>query len=413
MIKYDRDKFIRSFMFIKKFFNLPFFILLLFILTLAFGNAISEDFKSQIYAISLFLKDFIVCVLPLIIFAFVLIGLLSLKNESVKIVVVLIPLVCLSNFSGFWCSYIFAMPVLKSGIITISELSPHTELQPAWTFPLSPLIKNDVALIAGVFFGFLGNFLSSDLGRKFFKRNFVEEFGQVLYKIANFVLKKIICSVLPLFVLGFIVKMQYEGTLVTIIKEYSQLLCLVAILAYGYMFCVMFFLSNRNLKQTLQKFKNLLPGVLLGLFSMSSAAAIPTTIEGSEKNLENKNLAKFVIPATANMHLLGDCFAIPIIGLALMFSFGFELPNFSQYLVFSFYGVLAKFAAAGIPGGSALIFVPIFEKIFGFSAPMLTAITVIYVLFDPIATSSNVFGHGMFAILFDKVYNKFLKRKEK
>ena len=111
------------------------------------------------------------------------------------------------------------------------------------------------------------------------------------------------------------------------------------------------------------------------------------------------------------MHLLGDCFAIPIIGLALMISFGYELPSVSQYFVFSLYGVVAKFAAAGIPGGSALIFVPIFENLFGFSAPMLTAITAIYVLFDPIATSSNVFGHGMFAILFEKVYTKIFRKK--
>jgi Na+/H+-dicarboxylate symporter len=89
-----------------------------------------------------------------------------------------------------------------------------------------------------------------------------------------------------------------------------------------------------------------------------------------------------------------------------MVSFGYGLPSFGKYLVFSLYGVAAKFAAAGIPGGSALIFVPIFESIFGFSAPMLTAVTAIYVLFDPIATSSNVFGHGMFAILFEKVYKR-------
>ena len=200
--------------------------------------------------------------------------------------------------------------------------------------------------------------------------------------------------------------MQYEGTLALIISEYAVLLGIVAILAYGYMFAVMFMLSGRDLRCALTKFKNLLPSVLIGLFSMSSAAAIPTTIEGSKKNLENANLAQFIVPATANMHLLGDCFAIPIIGLALMVSFGYGIPDAGKYFIFTLYGVMAKFASAGIPGGSALIFVPIFEHVFGFSPEMLTAITAIYVLFDPIATSSNVFGHGMFALLFEKVYTK-------
>jgi Na+/H+-dicarboxylate symporter len=244
------------------------------------------------------------------------------------------------------------------------------------------------------------------------KSSIVERFSTKLNIIANFALKKAICPVLPLFVLGFIVKMQYEKSLYLIIKEYSLLLLIVTFLAYGYMFTMMFFLSNRNIKDALGKFKNLLPGVLIGLLSMSSAAAIPSTIEGSEKNLKNKHIASFIVPATANMHLLGDCFAIPIIGLALMVSFKYGLPSPSEYLIFTLYGVVAKFAAAGIPGGSALIFLPIFEDVFGFSAPMLTAITAVYMLFDPIATSSNVFGHGMFATLFEKVYTKVFKKTD-
>lgn len=388
-------------MFIKKFINLPFFVLTLFVLTLFFGNYIDVATKSRLYAISLLLKDIIVFILPIIVFSFVLSGILNLKNESIKVILILVPLVCLSNFSGFWVSYIFAAPILKTGAISISELNTSTPLTPAWSYPIVPLIKNDIALISGVILGIIGNFSKWEI---------IDKISLKLNSFANFILKKIICPILPLFVLGFIIKMQHEGTLLLVIKEYALLLCLVAILAYGYMFSIMFFLSNRDLKKTFQKFRNLIPSVLIGLFSMSSAAAIPTTIEGSEKNLENKNIAKFIVPATANMHLLGDCFAIPIIGLALMVSFGYDLPSVSQYFIFTLYGVVAKFAAAGIPGGSALIFVPIFESLFGFSAPMLTAITAIYVLFDPIATSSNVFGHGMFAILFEKIYKKVFKR---
>ena len=384
-------------MHLKKFLSLPFLVLSLFLFILFFGNSIELALKSQVYAISLLLKEVIVFILPLIIFSFVLNGILSLKNESIKVILCLVPLVCLSNFAGFWVSYVFTAPILKTGIVTISELSPQNILEPAWHFSIPPVIKNDVALILGVLVGISCNFI---------KISFLDKISSALNTIANFLLKKVICPILPLFVLGFIVKMQYEGTLTLIISEYAVLLGIVAILAYGYMFVVMFMLSGRDVKQALTKFKNLLPSVLIGLFSMSSAAAIPTTIEGSKKNLKNANLAQFIVPATANMHLLGDCFAIPIIGLALMVSFGYGVPDAGKYLIFTLYGVMAKFASAGIPGGSALIFVPIFENVFGFSPEMLTAITAIYVLFDPIATSSNVFGHGMFAMLFEKVYTK-------
>ncbi|MBQ2174934.1 MAG: hypothetical protein II453_07695, partial [Alphaproteobacteria bacterium] len=122
----------------RKFLNLPFLVLGLFVSVLIFGDSVSLLVKEQAYAISLFLKDVIVFVLPLIIFSFVLNGILSLKNESVKVVLCLIPLVCLSNFAGFWTSYIFTSPILKTGIVTISKLAPQNNLSPAWHVELVP-----------------------------------------------------------------------------------------------------------------------------------------------------------------------------------------------------------------------------------------------------------------------------------
>ena len=110
------------------------------------------------------------------------------------------------------------------------------------------------------------------------------------------------------------------------------------------------------------------------------------------------------------MQLLRNCFAVPIFACALMISFGHHYPTPFEYLIFSLRGVLAKFAAAGIPGGSAIIFAPILMDTFGFSAEMVTAFTTIYLIFDPIATSTNVFGHGMFAVLFEKVYKLIFKK---
>jgi Na+/H+-dicarboxylate symporter len=390
-------------MFIKKFLNLPSFILVLFITTMYFGHNVDVSIKSQLLAVSLSLKDLIIFVLPILIFSFVMGGILNFKNESIKVILIVVPLVCLSNFTGFWVSYTFTAPILKTGIIAVSKLESQNALYPAWGLKIIPIVKNDIALLLGATMGLLGNFL---------KVKFMDKVNEKLNFIANFILKKLICPVLPLFITGFVMKMQHEGTLNLMIKDYSLLLGVFGILTYGYMFTLLFFLSNRNFHSAINKFKNLLPSILIGLCTTSSASAIPVTIDGSEKNLKDKSIARFIVPTTANMHLLGDCIAIPIIGLALMISFGYGIPSVGQYFIFTLYGVVTKFAGAGIPGGSVLVFLPVFENVFGFSAPMLTALTALYVLFDPIATSANVFGHGLFAILFEKVYNKIFKKKE-
>jgi Na+/H+-dicarboxylate symporter len=355
-------------------------------------------------AASLFLKDLIIFILPVLIFSFVLGGILNFKNESIKIILIVVPLVCVSNFIGFWISYIFTAPVLETGIVAISKLESQNALCPAWSLKIPSLVKNDMALLMGAAMGILGTFLKIDC---------VNKVSEKLNVVANFILKKVICPVLPLFITGFIIKMQHEGTLNLMIKDYALFLGIYGIIAYGYMFVLLFFLSNRNVSSAAERFKNLIPSILTGLFTTSSAAAIPVTIEGSEKNLKNKNLARFIIPTTANMHLLGDCIAIPTIGLALMVSFGYGIPTIGQYFIFTLYGVVTKFAGAGIPGGSALVFLPVLESVFGFSAPMLTALTAVYIIFDPIATSANVFGHGIFAMLFEKVCGKVFRKSLK
>lgn len=387
----------------KKFFtSLPFLLIVMVLAIILFGNYLPLIFKEFALSLSLICKEIIIFILPFIIFSFVVSGLMEFQSESFKLVAILIPLVCLSNFAGLWVSYGASSPVLNNSILSISQLKPNQVLSPSFEFHLPSIIKNDYALLSAILLVFLNNFIKSQK---------LVSFSKKLNTYANFALKKIILPILPVFVLGFIIKMQYEGTLSLMIREYSLILALIVVIAYGYMATIMVLLC-KNFKSSLTKMKNLLPSVLIGVFSMSSAAAIPTTIVASEKNLENKKIARFVVPAAANMHLLGDCFAIPILACALMISFGHHYPTPLEYLIFSLRGVLAKFAAAGIPGGSAIIFAPILIDTFGFSTEMVTAFTTIYLIFDPIATSTNVFGHGMFALLFEKVYNLVSKKNK-
>ncbi len=381
--------------------SLPFLLAVMVLTVVFFGNGFPLLFKEIALAISILCKEIIIFLLPLIIFSFVLYGLTELQSESVKVVAILLPLVCLSNFAGFWTSYLLATPVLSHSALKITEISRNNILMPAFELHLPTIIKNDWALLSAIIVAFSNNFLKSC---------YITLFGKVLNRFANFLLKRVICRILPFFVFGFVIKMQHEGSLNLIIKDYSVILFLVAVLAYGYIAFVSLVLCKFNVREAFTKCKNLFESVFIGLVSMSSAAAIPSTIAASEKNLENPKIARFVVPAAANMHLLGDCFAIPIIACAMMMSFGSHYPTPSEYLIISIKGVIAKFAAAGIPGGSALVFAPILIDNCGFSTEMITAFITVYLLFDPIATSSNVFGHGMFAMLFEKVYNLVKKR---
>jgi Na+/H+-dicarboxylate symporter len=208
-----------------------------------------------------------------------------------------------------------------------------------------------------------------------------------------------------LFVAGFVVKLQADGVVGLIVKDYSAIFAIVGIAQFSYIAVVYFVFSNLKIKEFVTSIKNLFPAAISGFTTMSSAASMPLTICGAEKNAKNKDLARSVIPATVNIHLVGDCFAIPIFAFAILKSFGMEEPSLLNYITFTAYFVLAKFSVAAIPGGGIIVMLPILESYLGFNANMMSLITALYILFDPVVTCANVLGNGAFAKMIDKFAN--------
>jgi Na+/H+-dicarboxylate symporter len=139
---------------------------------------------------------------------------------------------------------------------------------------------------------------------------------------------------------------------------------------------------------------------------------MPLSVKAAEANLKNKNTAAVIVPCSVNVHLVGDCFFIPLVALIIAFSFGRGLPELSAYLIFAIYFVVAKFAVAAVPGGGILVMLPILEKYLDFSGDMLGLITGLYVMFDSVITACNVAGNGAFAIIFDRLMETFSHRKQ-
>ncbi|MBM3208450.1 MAG: dicarboxylate/amino acid:cation symporter [Chlamydiae bacterium] len=131
---------------------------------------------------------------------------------------------------------------------------------------------------------------------------------------------------------------------------------------------------------------------------------MPLTLIAAEKNAENPDIAKSCIPATVNIHLIGDCLAIPIFAFAVLKNFNLPEPSLMQYSIFAMYFVLAKFSVAAIPGGGIIVMLPILESQLGFSAEMLSLISALYILFDPVITTANILGNGAFSLIIDKVH---------
>jgi Na+/H+-dicarboxylate symporter len=269
----------------------------------------------------------------------------------------------------------------------------ETTLSPLFSINIPKLLSNDVALLSGVIIGFIGGIL---------KNNCVSRISAALNAITKCFFK-ILIPVMPLFVIGTAFKLQHDGMLLVIWKNYLPTLIVFVIAGYGMVTLQLFYISGFKFSKLIMYVKNIIPAVVVGFGSASSAAALPLSVKGAENNSIDKKNASVIVPATVNVHLVGDCFFIPMIAIAIMLSFGRELPSLSQYLPFAISFVIAKFAVAAVPGGGILVMLPILQSYLGFSGEMLGLITALYILFDPITTACNVAGNGAMAVIFDRI----------
>jgi Na+/H+-dicarboxylate symporter len=380
--------------------------LLIIILTIiCFGKFIPLQVYQFLYAISLSIKSIIIFLLPFIIFGLLFRTTIHLVHNATRIISLILIGVCCSSVLALFTSHMVGTWIYN---FDLSILLPENQvnLEPAWIFNLPKLIANDKAMFAGIILGIILNW--KKLGNKINK--LAERISIKLEVIISIVLKWF-TFLIPLFISGFIAKLQYEGIVSLVIRDYSLIFIIIALAQFIYILLAYFLLSNYKVQGLLTSIKNMLPAAISGFSTMSSAASMPLTIMGAENNAKLKDLARSVIPATVNIHLVGDCFATPILAYAVLKNYSMIEPSLINYAIFTFYFILAKFSVAAVPGGGIIVMLPVLEAHLGFNAEMMSLITALYILFDPVITCVNILGNGAFAKLMDKLWFWFSKKE--
>jgi hypothetical protein len=350
------------------------------------------DIKSFFYGISLSIKSIIIFVLPAVIFGLLFKTAVQLAQKASKLIIIILASLVLSNFISTLISFAIGSFAYQFDLSMIFP-SEGSSLHAAWTLSFPKWIGNGSAMLTGLLLGSLLGiwtpFLASTIA-KHLENGINKVLSSLLY-------------IIPLFIAGFVIQMQHDQIMRHIIHNYGLIFVLIACTVFTYIALIYFIASRLQGTSFFQSIKNIMPAAIAGFGSMSSAAAMPLTIIGTEKNSQNPGLARSIIPAAVNIHLIGDCFAIPILAFAVLKSFGIADPTFVSYLIFTAYFVLAKFSVAAVPGGGILVMLPILENYLGFDATMLSLITALYILFDPVITCANVLGNGGFAMIITRL----------
>ena len=348
------------------------------------------------FSISCSLKEILMGVLPFVIFSYITAAILSMEQRAPWLIFSILALVTLSNAFTVLVSYGVGVSLLP--LLTFGNTSSLSAIQdtvtPLFSLHIPEILAPDQSLLLGIVVGLIFSFI---------KVPAVTTLAQSMRHYVTVFLQKAFIPLLPLYVFGFILKMDYEDTLMILIKNSGHIFGLVWIFIVVYLALLYFIVSGFRLSRFFELVRNMLPAGITGFSTMSSAATMPVTLAATEKNMGDDQFADLVIPTTVNIHLMGDALAIPILALAVLSLSGLPLPTFENYLLFVVYFCLAKFSVAGIPGGGIIVMLPILQKYLGLTPEMASLLTTIYIIQDPIFTSANVMGNGAFALLVRKV----------
>ena len=160
------------------------------------------------------------------------------------------------------------------------------------------------------------------------------------------------------------------------------------------------FLLARGLNP-IHVFSKMTPAVLMALFTKSSAATLPVTMDTAENRLGiRKNVARFVLPICTTINMNGCAAFILVTSLFVMQQGGTPI-TLSTILLWILISVISAIGNAGVPMGCYFLTLSLMSGI-GAPIAVLGIILPIYTIIDMVETAENVWSDSCVSATVDK-----------
>lgn len=367
--------------------------------------------KSFFLAVSESLKALLSLVLPFVIFGCVYNCMMTQRGRAFRFILLLFCFVTLSNALSSLFGYALGCWHVSRGTLLsfhLPEGSPH--LMPFWEVPA--VLKGVIQKLDNRLFLGLGLLVGLYAGLA--RVRWGLPLSRVIEKFNHFFLGRFFIPVLPLFVAGYALKMEHEQILKQVFGSIWPLCVLSVCGILGYVFLMFGCIARFEPRRWWLYIRNILPAGLTGFMTTSSLMTMPVTLQATEKNLEYGRrpeqavpMAQAIIPATVNIHLIGNSIVVMLMVAFLGTLFHKQLPSVGTYVLFLGEVLLAKFAVAAVPGGGIMVMQTLLETRLGFTGEMKTLVLSLYILLDPIITAGNVMGNGAFAVWYARLQDRW------
>lgn len=158
------------------------------------------------------------------------------------------------------------------------------------------------------------------------------------------------------------------------------------------------FARGINPLRTLSK---MMPAVLMALFTKSSAATLPVTMETAEERLGlRRQIARFVLPLCTTINMNG-CAAFILVTSLFVMQHGGTPITLPTILVWILISVVSAVGNAGVPMGCYFLTLSLMSGI-GAPIAVLGIILPIYTIIDMVETAENVWSDSCVAAMVNK-----------
>ena len=343
-------------------------------------------------------SQFLGFLIPLIILGFVAPAIADIGKDAGKMLV--------------WTALIAYAATLMSGFLSFGVgeaifprlISPQTlggiaeghDLQPYFTVEMPPLMGVMTALVTAFTMGIC---LSRMEGTAL-KRGFAE-----FRRIVEMTIAGAIIPLLPIYIFGIFLNMTVSGQVLGILTAFAKIIGIIFalhIFLLIFQYCIAALFVKRNPFKLLW---TMMPAYFTALGTQSSAATIPVTLRQAIKMGVTEEVAGFVIPLCATIHMSGSVMKIVCCALALMIMQGHPYEFGAMAGFICMLGVTIV-AAPGVPGGAIMASLGLLAGMLGFSESDQALMIALYIAMDSFGTACNVTGDGFIALIIDRFFGK-------
>lgn len=385
------------------------------ILGIIIGQFCPVWFCRIIVTASSIFSTFLKFVIPLMIVAYVTMGIADLESGAGKLLLITVAIAYASTLIAGSASYLVSSSLFPSFMSESAmeqiAATADASLDAYISIELPALLDTLSAVVLAFMMGLcLSTLRGKTIGNSLY--NGMHDFSAIIDQI----LHTAIIPLLPLYVCGTFVDMTKSGKTFAILSILWKVF-LVVIIMHLVCILVQFIVAGAiSKKNPFTLIKNQIPGYTTALGTQSSAATIPVNLQCAAADGVSEQIRNFVVPLCANIHMAGSMITITACATAvcLMNQIPISLATVVPFICTL--GV-AMVASPGAPGGSIMTALPFLYMIFGAEAgdpngPICAIMVALYITQDSFGTACNVSGDNAIGVIVETIYQRFIKKAE-